>query len=319
MSPQQYSALESLGQYLHGTSEYVSHLDHVKYAGLSVLRWVGLFLGGGIIAGVWYWNHYGKEQLSHEGAEVARKTLADVQLQAQALTVSKTVIHQILNDEEVQQSTQQALRSFLSRAETLTALQALVVTVMKSDDVRSQVAAVGVELVEILGKDARVQQNLSSLFIHILKREDFLNQVVASLQKAIEDPKILAAVSAFLRKVLQDDSLEGEAIRLCKDAIQYLLKDPHLRESMMRFSKSVLQDKEIQDLASETIWSVLQGTFVPNFQRLRGGSTLEKDRNSKEVHDAEWVRQVMEERRQLYRRAPPAAAPTPPSPEPRSG
>ena len=113
----------------------------------------------------------------------------------------------------------------------------------KSDDVRSQVAAVGVELVEILGKDARVQQNLSSLFIHILKREDFLNQcvsldhffpftlhytpsltacgwppppwyfvailihsrVVASLQKAIEDPKILAAVSAFLRKVLQDD------------------------------------------------------------------------------------------------------------------
>ena len=30
-----------------GTSEYVSHLDHVKYAGLSVLRWVGLFLGGG--------------------------------------------------------------------------------------------------------------------------------------------------------------------------------------------------------------------------------------------------------------------------------
>ena len=40
-------------------------------------------------------------------------------------------------------------------------------------------------------------------------------------------------------------TLEGEAIRLCKDAIQYLLKDPHLRESMMRFSKSVLQDKEM--------------------------------------------------------------------------
>lgn len=55
---------------------------------------------------------------------------ADIKLQAQAVTVTKTVIHQIIHDEEVQRSTLQALATFANRPETLVALRELVISVL---------------------------------------------------------------------------------------------------------------------------------------------------------------------------------------------
>ena len=207
---------------------------------------LGLTLLLAAAGGVWLFRDDVKTTTAEQVADVAKRSLADTEVQQQAHELSQEVVHRILTDPTVLSTALRFTTSLLHEPHTQAALSALLRSLLRDESTMQEAQSFSAQLVDRLCHSESVQRLTADL-----------------VKGAIQQPDNRQQLISLMQSVLQDERSQAELRRTGSVAAHDVLNDPAVLEHMTAFTKSVLEDQRLQKTAGDALWSAVRLSFRP--------------------------------------------------------
>ena len=208
--------------------------------GLTVLALVGLSM--------WVFRDSVKTSTAEQVADVAKRSLADSDVQQQVNSLSQEVVQRILTDPTVLNTALQFTTRLLHEPSTQTALSNLLSSLLQDPVTLQRAHVFSAQLVQTLTASPAVQRLTADL-----------------VRGAIELPENRAHLIALMQSVLNDEKSLAELRRVGSASAHDVLSDAAVREHATLFVKSVLADSTLQQTAGEALWGAVRYSFRPKW------------------------------------------------------
>ncbi|RDD44566.1 hypothetical protein TrispH2_003718 [Trichoplax sp. H2] len=190
---------------------------------------------------VYIFREYIRENMADEVADVASRSLSDVQVVNQANIISKTLIQDILNDEQTQNAAIKFITQLAEQQETKIALQRLLIYVINDPHTLQQLTILSKKVLDQLMQDEVTKNKLLSYMEMLMKDANTQATLQRVLNNVIGSQQTKDFVALGLRDVIASDVVSHQSIELGKHVCQ-----------------EVVADKKVQSQLSNSVWSVLK-------------------------------------------------------------
>ena len=230
------------------TSHFMAalHLSEQNRLVKGVALGVTTLLGVGVIA--WVFRDRVKTTTVEQVADVAKRSLADVDVQGKVQEMSQEVIQRILTDPSVLSAALQFTTRLLKEPSTQTALSNLLHAVLQEPQTLERAHTFSTSLVQSLTQSPAVQRMTAEL-----------------VRGAIEQPSNRAQLIALLHQTVNDERSLSELRRVGSASAHDVLNDVGVQQHMTAFMKGVLSDPSLQHTAGDALWSAVRYSFRPKW------------------------------------------------------
>ena len=196
-----------------------------------------------------------KTSTAEQVADVAKRSLADSDVQQQVNSLSQEVVHRLLTDPAVLSTALAFTTRLLHEPSTQQALSGLLSRLLHDPATLQQAHDFSTQLVHSLTSSEQVQRLTAELVKGAIAQADNKTQLIALLQSVVNDERSLLE----LRKV-------GSA------SAHDVLNDRSVQEHMTAFVKQCLADHSLQQTAGEALWGAVRYSFRPKWGNGRADS-----------------------------------------------
>ena len=179
---------------------------------------------------------------------MAKRSLADSDVQEQVNSLSQEVVHRLLTDPAVLSTALAFSTRLLHEQSTQTALSSLLSSLLHDPSTLVQA------------------RDFSTQLIHSLTSSESVQRMTAELVKgAIAQPDNKAQLIGLLQAVVNDERSLAELRRVGSASAHDVLNDRSVQEHMTTFVKQCLSDPSLQQTAGEALWGAVRYSFRPKW------------------------------------------------------
>ena len=204
-----------------------------------------------------------KTTTAEQVADVAKRSLADSDVQHQVNTMSQDVVHRLLTDQAVLSTALQFSQRLLHEPGTQTALLNLLQRMLADPKTLEWGKEYSGRLVAQLTADENVQRRVAELVKGALMQDNNREALITLLKQTVNDERSLSE----LRKVGSQSARD-------------VMNDPAVQQHMTDFMKGVLADSSLQQQAGDALWSAVRYSIRPAWTK----PASHKDDREKDKH-----------------------------------
>ena len=202
-----------------------------------------------------------KTTTAEQVADVAKRSLADSDVQHQVNTLSQDVVHRLLTDQAVLSTALQFTQRLLHEPGTQAALQNLLQRLLADPKMLERGKEYSGRLVAQLTADEKVQRMVAELVKGALMQDNNREALITLLKQTVNDERSLS-----------------ELRRVGSQSARDVMNDAAVQAHMTEFMKGVLADSSLQQQAGEALWSAVRYSIRPAWGKAANHVRDEKDK-----------------------------------------
>lgn len=230
----------------HFNTRYLNAMLRRQSAWTKAVLTTVVFLFGSTGLYLYFFPEEVTDAVADTVSHLASKSLEDDRMITSAQLQTKVLIHNILNDEQMQKETVQFVKRVLQNDETKTTVRNLLIGVVQNEDFYNVVAA-----------------KLQNITTDIVKSEYMREIVKQQLHAIFQDPSTQQVLEKLLEDVIKQDEVKNVT---CEFLNQVLASDKVCDKSAelgLNVAEKVLADGVVQKKAGDALWSALKYSFSP--------------------------------------------------------
>lgn len=242
--------------------------DKLRIGKINTLRITLMCTGlGGVL--LYAFRDDMKGSISSEVADVASRSLDNVDVVLKAEELAKGIVWSILNDVETNQHAMTFLVELFKRPGIIDALSLLVNQVIAEPQILNQVSILLRRVVSQLSEDPATIASLTSLVGHVLQQPDTHARMVTLVCNVLHDPASHQQIVQLVSDVITSEWVQSDVLRLGLSTTHDLLANEHIQQRTAEFFRMTLADEALHATGADAIWSTLKQSVTPGFFRKR--------------------------------------------------
>ncbi|XP_053991529.1 uncharacterized protein LOC128883326 [Hylaeus volcanicus] len=218
-----------------------------------------------------------KKRVGKQGADVVQESIKSKHLQSTAVTVSKLLLQELLQDEDLIQWTAKWVAQIArtSKKELLNILW----DYFNSQEFWVLLYTLSERLITNLCNSLSIQQETAKLLIASLKRDEVKEAVFHWLSEFLQSEQVIKQAEILIDKVSRNSAVQNSTVQLSNHIVEEVLKDSSTLEASCEHVLNVVQMESVQNLLSSTFRSILKKALVPQWSTLLTSTVEPKPSN----------------------------------------